>query len=128
MALVHVCGHKQGGWGWGRHSASSPPPDGLAGVGGPGDSRGGVKLGQGPGLKREPGAAEGLGVGRFKAAVELQRGGQDLSWGTSFGRGREGNREGDNLGSSMQTQKREGRRGQGVDWGWGNGVTGRKSR
>lgn len=28
----------------------------------------------------------------------------------------------------MQTQKREGRRGQGVDWGWGNGVTGRKSR
>ena len=58
---------------------------------------------------------------RFKAAAELQQGGQDLSWGPSLGRGRKGNREGNNLGegkdwgrarrAALQTQKREGRSG-----------------
>ena len=48
--------------------------------------------------RQEPGAVEGLGGARFKAEAELQRGGQDKSWGPSLGRGREGNSEGGNLG------------------------------
>lgn len=129
VALVHVCGHKQGGRGWGRHSASSPPPDGLVCGGGMWGRQGRSQAGAGARLKREPGAVEGLGVRRFKAAAELQRGGQDLSWEPNLGRGREGNREGDNLGegkdwgragrAALQTQKREGRSGARGELGMG---------
>ena len=71
VALVHVCGHKQGGWGRGRHSASSPPPDGLAGSGGPGTAGAESSWGRG---QAEAGARGSRGArSRFKAAAELQR-------------------------------------------------------
>ena len=64
----------QTGWlGQGQTLRLLPSPRRLGrGRGGQGQ-QGRSQAGAGARLKREPGAVEGLGVGRFKAAAELQR-------------------------------------------------------